>query len=260
MNTLIKHLLTLVLAVAAVQARAQVYPPTPLAGKQLTQEYLTQNLVYPESALEAGQSGKVVVAFHVDEKGHGSDYSIKESFNEDANPIALDLVQRILWEPATKDLLPIAYDMEYPVEFNAKAYKRYWRKRQRVTVPLQLETNESYRIYELRELEEHATPYFADGNTMGKYILSNLKYPEAAKASEIHGTVRLLFVVETDGSVSNIIVKNSVGGGCDNEAIRLLQETHWIPAVKNGKYVRSHNAQDITFNIGARNYQDGNAY
>ena len=95
---------------------------------------------------------------------------------------------------------------------------------------------------------------------MPHYILTNLKYPEAAKAGEIHGTVRLSFVVETNGNVSNITVLNSVGGGCDNEAIRLLQNTHWIPAVKNGKYVRSYNKQDITFNFGARNYQDGNSY
>ena len=129
-----------------------------------------------------------------------------------------------------------------------------------MAIPLTLETDSSYQIYETRQLEEAAKPYFADGSTMPKYILSNLKYPEAAKAGEIHGTVRLNFIVETNGNVSNITVENSVGGGCDNEAIRLLQNTHWIPAVKNDKYVRSHHKQDITFNFGTRNYQDGNSY
>ena len=105
-----------------------------------------------------------------------------------------------------------------------------------------------------------AKPYFADGSNMGKYIAHNLKFPEAAKEREIQGTVRLSFVVETNGSVSNIVVINSVGGGCDNEAVRLIQETVWAPAEKNGVYVRSHNMQDITFNIGQRNYQDGNSY
>ena len=83
---------------------------------------------------------------------------------------------------------------------------------------------------------------------------------EAAKMAEVNGTVKLSFVVETNGNVSNITIDKSVGGGCDNEAIRLIQETHWIPAVKNGQYVRSHNTQEITFNIGNRNYQDGNSY
>ena len=95
---------------------------------------------------------------------------------------------------------------------------------------------------------------------MANFIYHNMKNPAEAKEREIQGTVRLSFVVETNGSVSNIVIVNSVGGGCDNEAIRLLQETIWIPAEKNGKYVRSTNMQDITFSIGKRNFQDGNSY
>lgn len=256
-----KCLICLILASLTVSGYAQtIGAATPKAGHSLTEEFIQQNLVYPDADLQAGNKGKVVVAFHLDEKGHGSDYQVKKTFSVAANANALDLVKKILWNPATKNMLPVESDMEYEVDYNAKAYKRYWKKRERVVVPLTLDADSSYKIYEMRQLEEAAKPYFADGSTMPKYILNNLKYPEAAKMGEIHGTVRLNFVVETDGSVSNITVQNSVGGGCDNEAIRLLQETHWIPAVKNGKYVRSHNMQDITFNFGARNYQDGNSY
>ena len=67
-------------------------------------------------------------------------------------------------------------------------------------------------------------------------------------------------MVEADGAISNILVEQSVGGGCDNEAIRLMEGTRWIPAVKSGQYVRSRNEQEITFNFGTRNYQDGNSY
>jgi TonB family protein len=255
-----KIFITLVLVACAAVGFAQINHATPKAGHLVTEEFIQQNLLYPESDLDVGNKGKVVVTFHLDDKGNGSNYQIKESFSEAANGNALDLVKKILWNPATKNMLPIESDMEYAVEYNAKAYKRYWKKRERVAVPLAMEVDSSYQIYELRQLEEAAKPYFADGSTMPNYILSNLKYPEAAKVGEIHGTVRLSFVVETDGNVSNITVLNSVGGGCDNEAIRLLQNTHWVPAVKNGKYVRSFNKQDITFNFGERNYQDGNAY
>lgn len=255
-----QYILTLMMVACAIMGFAQVNHATPKAGHSLTEDFIQQNLVYPESDLEAGNKGKVVVAFHLDENGNGSNYSVKETFSEAANDNALDMVRKILWNPATKNMLPIETDMEYTVEYNAKSYKRYWKKREHVTVPLTLEADTTYQIYEVRQLEETAKPYFADGSTMAKYILSNLKYPEAAKLGEIHGTVRLDFIVETNGNVSNITVQNSVGGGCDNEAIRLLQNTHWIPAVKHGKYVRSRNKQDITFNFGARNYQDGNSY
>ena len=255
-----RFVICLVLSCCAAYGFGQTSPATPKSGHQLTEDFIQQNLVYPESDLEAGNKGQVVVAFHLDDKGNGSHYTVKESFSEAANGNALDMVRKILWNPATRNMLPVEYDMEYTVDYNAKAYKRYWKKRERVEIPLAQEVDTSYKIYETRQLEELAKPYFADGTTMSQYILSNLKYPEAAKTMEIHGTVRLDFVVETNGNVSNITIQNSVGGGCDNEAIRLLQNTHWIPAVKNGKYVRSHNRQDITFNFGTRNYQDGNSY
>ena len=253
-------LLAIVFAGFATAGIAQMNHATPKSGALLTEDFIQQNLVYPEADYQAGNKGKVVVAFHLDEKGNGSEYTIKETFSEAANDNALDMVRKILWNPATKNMLPVESDMEYEVEYSPKAYKRYWKKHERVVVPMTLEADDSYQIYETRQLEELAKPYFADGSNMAQYILSNLEYPTAAKMAEVSGTVRLNFVVETNGNVSNILVDKSVGAGCDNEAIRLLQGTHWIPAVKNGKYVRSHNYQDITFSIGARNYQDGNSY
>lgn len=256
----LKPLIAIVLFAIGLKTNAQVAVPEPVSGKNLTKEYITQNLVYPEADLKQGNSGKVVVGFHVDAQGDASHYQVKSTFSEAASPIALHLVKTILWKPALISGLPSDYDFEYEVNFNAKSYKRYWKRHKRLEAPLTLPADTSYIIYEYRQLEEIAKPYFADGSNMGKYIVKNLKYPAEAKEREIQGTVRLSFVVETDGSVSNIVVVNSVGGGCDNEAIRLLQETIWIPAEKNGKYVRSTNMQDITFSIGSRNFLDGNSY
>ena len=243
-----------------LKTSAQVTAPEPVAGYPLTKEYITQNLVYPEADLNQGNSGKVVIGFHLDEQGNASQYTVKSSFSDAAVPMAMYLVKTILWKPALNIGVPIGYDYEYEVDFSAKSYKRYWKRHERIAVPLTLEADTSYNIYEYKQLNEVAKPYFADGGNMGKYIAHNLKFPDAAKEREIQGTVRLSFVVETNGNVSNIVVVNSVGGGCDNEAIRLIQETVWIPAEKNGKYVRSHNFQDITFSIGNRNFQDGNSY
>ena len=242
------------------QLKAQITAPEPLAGKALTKEYIMQNMIYPDADLQKGNNGKVIVTLHVDANGTGSQYDVKTSFSEAASQNALHLVKTILWKPALDVGIPIEYDTEYEVDYNAKNYKRYWKRHERHTVPLTLESDTSYKIYEYKQLEEVAKPYFAKGENMGSYIAKNLQFPAEAKEREIQGTVRLSFLVETDGSVSNIVVVNSVGGGCDNEAIRLLQETVWIPAEKNGKYVRSTGMQDITFSIGAHNFQDGNSY
>lgn len=262
MNNLriIQRMILLIICSCCTSVFAQFSPATTKASHPVTEEFIQQNLIYPESDFQSGNKGKVVVSFHLDDKGNGSDYVVKESFSEAANDNALDIVKRLLWNPATNNMLPIESEMEYTVEYSPKTYKRYWKKHERMEIPLTLEADSSYHIYEVRQLEETAKPYFKDGSTMAKYILNNLKYPEAAKMAEVNGTVKLSFVVETNGNVSNITIDKSVGGGCDNEAIRLIQETHWIPAVKNGQYVRSHNTQEITFNIGNRNYQDGNSY
>lgn len=256
----LKLIIALTLLLSGMQMQAQIKEPEPVSGHTLTKEYITRNLVYPQNDLEQGNSGKVVIGFHTDAMGNASQYTVKSSFSEEASPIALHLVKTILWKPAIINGLPSEYNVEYEVDFHARNYKRHWKRHERLTAPLTLEADTSYTIYEYRQLEEVAKPYFANGGNMANFIYSNMKYPAEAKEREIQGTVRLSFVVETDGSISNIVVVNSVGGGCDNEAVRLLQETIWVPAEKNGKYVRSTSMQDITFSIGKRNFQDGNSY
>ena len=256
-----RYIYLLALVLMGQQMIAQNRNPEPVAGKTLTKEYITQNLIYPEVDLQQNNSGKVVVGMHVDKDGNPSDYSVVSTFSEAASPIAIALVKTILWQPAVHAGLPIDCEHQYTVEFNAKSYKRYWKHHERPSLPLTLESDNSNIVYDdFHHLDELARPYFADGSNIGTYIARNLKFPPEAKEREIQGTVRLSFVVETDGSVSNIVVVNSVGGGCDNEAVRLMQETHWLPAEKDGKYVRSRNMQDITFSIGNRNFQDGNSY
>ena len=220
---------------SGMRLSAQITAPEPVAGHEVTQDYITHTLVYPQADLEQGKSGKVVIGMHIDPQGMASNYTIKSSFSEEASPIALHLVKTILWKPALNIGIPIDYDYEYEVNFSAKSYKRYWKRHERPVVPLTLEADTSYKVYDYKQLEEVARPYFADGGNMGKYIANHMEFPIEAKEREIQGTVRLSFVVETDGTVSNIVVVNSVGGGCDNEAVRLIEETIWLPAEKNGK-------------------------
>jgi periplasmic protein TonB len=72
-----------------------------------------------------------------------------------------------------------------------------------------------------------------------KYLQENIKYPEMAKESGIQGTVYLKFVIEKDGSVSNVSVQRGIGGGCDEEAVRVVKKMpKWQPAKQRGRPVR----------------------
>ncbi|MDR1951693.1 MAG: energy transducer TonB [Bacteroidales bacterium] len=71
-----------------------------------------------------------------------------------------------------------------------------------------------------------------------KYLKENFKYPQNAIDSGIQGIVFMSFFVERDGSISNIEVARGIGGGCDEEAIRLIEGMpNWIPGKQRGRPV-----------------------
>ncbi|MGD1839823.1 MAG: energy transducer TonB [Thermonemataceae bacterium] len=83
-----------------------------------------------------------------------------------------------------------------------------------------------------------------------EYIESNLQYPEEAKQLKLQGRVMVKFVVETDGKISEVSVMKGIGGGCDEEAVRLIQKApNWIPGRKDGKPVRVEVVRPITFKL-----------
>lgn len=255
----LRHLiLILFLLLTTAFVKAQIIDPEPVSGKTFTRNFINRSLVYPEQDLQDKLSGKVIVGLHIDKNGKASDFAIIESFSEEASKTAIDLVRKIEWNPATQDGVAMDEDYQYEVVFNAKSYKRGLKRR--VTLPLTHPADTSFKVYDNRQTDEWSYPYFEDGNNLATYITNSMNYPPEAKQREIAGTVKLSFIVETDGNVSNIVVTEHVGGGCDNEAIRLIENTRWIPAVKDGQYVRTRIKQDVTFGIGSHNFIDGNNY
>jgi len=83
-------------------------------------------------------------------------------------------------------------------------------------------------------------PEFPGGTTaLFRYLKKNLIYPSAAKEIGIRGTVYIYFVVERDGSITNVKVLRGIGGGCDEEAVRVVQNMpRWKPGIQHGKTVR----------------------
>lgn len=245
-----------------INVNAQIALPEPVAGKSLTNKIIKNHQVYPQNTLEQKKGGKVVVEFTIGRDGVAKDFKIAKSFDNECAEEALRLVKMIEWNPATELGKPIEYHTDYTVDFSAKSYLKSESKNKRIMLPEQdYPAQTSNRIYEAKELYIQPKPYFENKQvTLAGYLRTELQYPEQAKQFEIQGTVKLGFIIETDGRASNIVVENSVGGGCDNEAVRLIQNLLWTPGVKNDSLVRTRTSQEITFTIGERNYYDGNAY
>lgn len=74
---------------------------------------------------------------------------------------------------------------------------------------------------------------------MYKFITKNLQYPDEAQKKEIEGKVYVSFVVEIDGSISDVKVLRDIGGGCGEAAVKVVKSMpKWKPAKQSGKYVR----------------------
>jgi len=244
------------------QLNAQTKSPEPVSGFALTKKIMQHHLIYPQKALEQKKSGKIEVFFELDKEGKASNFTVRNGFDDECADEAIRLVRQIEWYPALKDGRPTEYKGSYVVDFSPKSYKKTEEKNPRVMLPeLKYPEQKSNTIYINKELQRSPVPYFENPQvTLAAYLRSNLVFPEQAKQFEIQGTVKLNFIIETDGRASNIVVENSVGGGCDNEAIRLVQNLVWTPGVKNDSLVRTRWTQEITFQIGERNYYEGNSY
>ena len=85
---------------------------------------------------------------------------------------------------------------------------------------------------------EEMPEYPGGEEKLRKFIKDNLVYPEGAHESRIQGTVYLSFVVEKDGNLSDIKVIRGIGGGCDEEAIRIVKKMpKWKPGKQGGENV-----------------------
>lgn len=83
-----------------------------------------------------------------------------------------------------------------------------------------------------------------------QFIFKNIKYPNEAKEKGIEGTVFVKFVVEKDGSIYDADVLRGIGGGCDEEVLRLVQMMpKWVPATKNGRPVKSQFNLPVKFKL-----------
>ena len=85
---------------------------------------------------------------------------------------------------------------------------------------------------------------------MYKWIADHIKYPEECKAKGIQGRVTLSFVIEVDGSVTNVKALRSPDDRLSQEAIRVVSAMpKWKPATQMDKPVRCNYRLPITFRL-----------
>jgi len=94
-------------------------------------------------------------------------------------------------------------------------------------------------------------PYYIGGDEAKiKFLTENIKYPQSAKEKKIQGTIYVTFVIDETGKVTDVRVLRGIGGGCDEEAIRVVElMPPWKPGKQSGKPVRVQFNMPIRFTL-----------
>lgn len=94
-------------------------------------------------------------------------------------------------------------------------------------------------------------PDFPGGLTeLYKFLNANINYPSAAQKSNTSGRVVVNFVVNEDGTISNLKLLKGIGFGCDEESYRVIKKMpKWNPGKQNGKAVKVYYSLPILFKL-----------
>jgi len=109
--------------------------------------------------------------------------------------------------------------------------------------------NNDNNVYNTGTIEEQ--PIYQGGEkALLKYLHDNIKYPAIARESCIEGTVYVEFVIGKDGAITGANIKRGIGGGCNEEALKLVKAMpKWKPGRYEGKAVKVKYTLPIKFKL-----------
>jgi len=201
----------------------EVMPEYP-GGMDSLAAFLGRTIKYPESAKENGIAGTVFVNFIVDKDGTVGNAKVIRGISDDCDNEAIRVINSMPdWTPGMQRGKSVKVSFNLPIKFKLENSKN---KITRIRIIDDIDKDSVYNVVE-------QMPEYPGGiDALMKYLGSNIKYPEQAKKDAIQGRVFVSFVVEKSGDVSNVELLRGIGGGCDEEAMRVVSD---MPSWKAGK-------------------------
>jgi len=119
-----------------------------------------------------------------------------------------------------------------------------------LTTAIAQKTVVSQKNQKVFEVVEQMPEYPGGMMAMMEFLQDNMKYPADAEKQKVQGKVMVSFIVETDGSISDVKVMKNVFPSLDAEAIRVVKAMpHWTPGKQKGKVVRVHFSLPIAYRL-----------
>ncbi len=210
-------------------------PPAPKGGMDLFRKWIADNYEFPAAAIDAGVKGTIVVTFIVEADGSFSDIRIQKDLGLGTGRATIDLIKKAKpWNPGIQNgrLVRVAYTLPIRLDMT---------KMRGNTTSMSGESKPGIdqdfdRLFEAVEV----SPSPKGGmDEFRKWIADNYPYPAAAIDAGVKGTVTVGFVVEANGSLSDIKILKDLGHGTGEAAVKLMEKAaRWNPGIQNGRTVR----------------------
>ncbi|HEY9115656.1 MAG TPA: energy transducer TonB, partial [Bacteroidales bacterium] len=230
-------------------SHSQSSAPQPLMTKLILKDFLNIQFDYPQQSIDKNEEGTVKIHFKTDKNGAVTFSEITNSVSKEIDSTALFLFKLIVWQPATDYGLAVDGESDFELDFKIKKFEKLAKSRgyRHITYPFKPVDN-SFNVYNLKQLTLPPEAILDSNYTsLSDFVYHQLMFPEAAIKLHISGNVTVQLVIETNGLPSNINVTQSVGGGCTEEAIRIIQMIKWMPGIKDGMAVRTNYEMFIKF-------------
>ncbi|MCD4773966.1 MAG: energy transducer TonB [Bacteroidales bacterium] len=226
-------------------------PAEIIGGKKQFKEFIEMEMQFPDKSIKEKVKGNVELSFIINKNGEIIDINIEESVNNEIDNEAIRILKKTLWIPAMKFGKFAASREKLLIHFNYKKYNRLCKRRGYNKLKyLYLPIDTCCIVFDKKEINKSPSPIFEKRfYSLDKFINDNIKYPDAAFNQNISGQVILNFIVEPYGQVSHITIEKYLGGGCNEEAIRVLKLLKWNPGLKENKAVRVRMSIKVTFNL-----------
>ena len=213
-------------------------------GNGAIYSYLAKNIRYPEEARKASIQGRVIVQFVISKTGEITNAKIVRDIGGGCGKEALRMVTAMpKWKPGKQNGVPVNVYFTLPVKFLLEEEK--------VAEPVAVvapppESRPGRTSYSNSNVQEN--PEFP--GDVNEFLKKNLRYPAEAKAKGIEGRVIMQFVIDRDGSLKDVVVRRDIGGGCGEEAARVVKMMpKWKPAKQNGAPVKIFYTLPVNFNL-----------
>jgi protein TonB len=218
----------------------------PIGIKDQLENTLSCQFTMPKALLNAEFNQKVIIYLNVDSTGHPYNFTCDKGINTSLR-VELIKVLRLMQFKRTLRLQNEAAPYFISIPVSVRHYLKYRKQKEKAIVKSKLPIDTSMIIYTKADV---SPTFYKNGDEgLADYFLNDLNYPKLANEQSIEGTVVVEFVVETNGYAGNIDVKKGVNGGCTEEAVRLIKNTRWQPAEKDGQLVRYKESYPVTFSL-----------